>query len=238
MSSLYLIRHGQAGPRARYDALSDLGRRQAYLLGRYLAEQGVAFTACLAGCMNRQRQTAEEVWRAYRDCGVAAPDTISDASWNEFDMAGVFSEFSGLIAADDAAFRRDYEELMRKLDDAGSPVHHAWTDCDTQVMRAWMEARYQGCVESWEAFRRRVLAAREALAAYRPGETLAIFTSAMPIAIWVGAALGVADQKLMPLAGVMRNSAVTTMRLRGDELMLHSFNGVPHLNAAELRTYR
>jgi hypothetical protein len=42
----------------------------------------------------------------------------------------------------------------------------------------------------------------------------------------------------MRLAGVMRNSAVTSMRLRDDELMLFSFNGVPHLNAPELRTFR
>ena len=64
MSSVYLIRHGQAGTRGHYDALSDLGRRQAYLLGQHLAAQQVPFKAFIAGCLNRQRQTAEEVWRA------------------------------------------------------------------------------------------------------------------------------------------------------------------------------
>ena len=60
MSSLHLIRHGQAGRRGHYDALSDLGQRQAYLLGQYLAAQNVPFKAFIAGCLNRQRQTAAE----------------------------------------------------------------------------------------------------------------------------------------------------------------------------------
>ena len=79
MSSLYLIRHGQAGTRGHYDALSDLGHRQAYLLGQHLAAQKVPFKAMIAGCLNRQRQTADEVWRAYREAGVAVPDMVSDA---------------------------------------------------------------------------------------------------------------------------------------------------------------
>ena len=238
MSSLYLIRHGQAGTRGHYDALSDLGRRQAYLLGQHLAAQKVPFTAFMAGCLNRQRQTAEQVWRAYREGGLATPDIVLDPQWNEFDMTGVFSEYAPLLREDDPQFRQDYQELLRKLEDEHSPVHHTWTDCDTRVMRAWMEGRYTCRTESWVAFGQRVMGARASLAAYRPGDAVAISTSATPIAIWVAAALGISDGKIMPLAGVMRNSAVTTMRLRDDELMLVSFNGVPHLNAPELRTFR
>ena len=127
---------------------------------------------------------------------------------------------------------------MRRLEDEHSPIHHVWTGCDTQVMRAWIEGRYPCRAESWAAFGQRVLGARASLAAYQRGDAVAIFTSATPIAIWVAAALGISDGHIMRLAGVMRNSAVTTMRLRDDELMLFSFNGVPHLNAPELRTFR
>ena len=45
MSAVYLIRHGQAGLRHNYDALSDLGRTQARLLGEYLAAQKIQFSA-------------------------------------------------------------------------------------------------------------------------------------------------------------------------------------------------
>lgn len=238
MSSIYLIRHGQAGTRGHYDELSDLGKRQAYLLGQHLAAQKVSFQALIAGCRNRQQQTAAEVRRAYGDAGVAVPGIVSEPNWNEFDMTAVFSEFAPLLSQADPQFKHDYQELLRKLEDANSPIHHAWTDCDTQAMRAWMEGRYPCRTESWEAFRGRVLSACAFLGGHASGDAVAVFTSATPISIWVAAALGVPDGKIMRLAGVMYNSAVTTMRLRDGEPMLFSFNGVPHLNEPQLRTFR
>ncbi len=92
--------------------------------------------------------------------------------------------------------------------------------------------------ESWVAFHQRVLSARTSLDPYQPGDAVAIFTSATPISIWTAAALGVSNGHIMRLAGVMYNSAVTTLRLRGDDLMLFTFNGVPHLNDPQLRTFR
>ena len=238
MSSLYLIRHGQAGTRGHYDALSELGRGQTYLLGEHLAAQKVRFKALISGCLNRQRQTAEEVWRGYRDAGVPVPDIVPDGNWNEFDMTGVFSEFAPRLCEADPQFKRDYDELMRKLEDTGSPIHHAWTECDTQAMRAWMEGRYPCSTESWDAFQRRVLGARKSLGVYESGDAVAIFTSAAPIAIWVAASLGVSNGQIMRIAGVLYNSAVTTMRLRDDEVTLFSFNGVAHLTEPRLRTFR
>ena len=238
MISVYLIRHGQAGTRGRYDALSDLGKRQAYVLGQYLAAQKIPFKALIAGCRNRQQQTAAEVWRAYREAGVAAPEIVSEPAWNEFDMTAVFSEFAPLLSEADPQFKQDYQELLRKLEDANSPIQHAWTDCDTQAMRAWMEDRYPCQTESWAAFRRRVLGARRSLGEFDSGDAVAVFTSATPISIWVASALGVPDSHIMRLGGVMYNSAVTTMRLRDDDLMLFSFNGVPHLSEPQLRTFR
>ena len=107
MSFVYLIRHGQAGTREHYDALSDLGRRQAYLLGQHLAAQNVPFKALIAGCRNRQQQTAAEVWRAYREAGVAALEILSDPNWNEFDMTAVFSECAPLLSEADPRFKQD-----------------------------------------------------------------------------------------------------------------------------------
>ncbi len=238
MSSIYLIRHGQAGTRADYDALSDLGHQQAYLLGQHLAARKIPFKAFIAGGRNRQKETAAEVWRAYREAGIPVPDIVSEPKWNEFDMAAVFSEFAPLLCEADPKFKKDYDELMLKLQVADSPIHQAWTECDTATMRAWMQGRYPCRTETWLAFRERVLSAHAELAQYEPGDTVAVFTSAAPISIWVAASLGVSDSQVMKLAGVMLNSAVTTMRVRGDESMLFSFNNVPHLDDLRLRTFR
>jgi broad specificity phosphatase PhoE len=240
LSSIYLIRHGQAGTRSEYDALSDLGHQQAHLLGQYLAAQKVQFKAFIAGCRNRQQQTAQEVWRAYREAGVAVPDIVPEPKWNEFDMTAVFGEFAPRLCETDPQFKQDYEELLRRLEaeDKDSPIHHAWTDCDTQAMVAWMEDRFPCQTESWAAFRRRVLSCGAPLAQYQPGDAVAVFTSAAPIAIWVADSLGVSDGNLLRLAGVLLNSAVTTMRRREDGPRLFSFNGVAHLTEPHLRTFR
>ncbi|HVF57759.1 MAG TPA: hypothetical protein VM934_16520 [Pyrinomonadaceae bacterium] len=40
------------------------------------------------------------------------------------------------------------------------------------------------------------------------------------------------------LAAVARNTSLTVLRLRGEELHLSTFNETPHLNSPELRTLR
>ncbi len=70
------MRHGQAGTRDSYDSLSELGRRQARLLGEYFVSQGIEFTAAYVGAMSRQQQTAAEVVAAYADAGVGFPEIV------------------------------------------------------------------------------------------------------------------------------------------------------------------
>ncbi len=113
MSSLYLVRHGQAGLRHNYDQLSPMGRRQARLLGEWLATQQVRFRAIYAGSMLRQRQTAEEVREAYQAAGVDVPDICTDTGWNEFDLDQVYRELAGILCEADPQFRADYEEMRR-----------------------------------------------------------------------------------------------------------------------------
>jgi len=238
LSSIYLIRHGQAGLRHSYDSLSDLGRRQARLLGEYLARQNIRFSAIYSGELNRQRETACEAVRMLEDAGVPAPRIETDARWNEFDLDGVYQAIAPQLAAEDAEFRVQHDELKRMLADDKSPVHRAWTKCDTAVVRAWVEARYEVPEESWIAFQERICGCLEKLGRVPSGETVAVFTSATPMAVWTGMALGLNDRHVLRLAGVTYNTALTTMRLRDGDLILFSFNGTPHLLEPELRTFR
>ena len=60
MSVLYLVRHGQASfGTDDYDRLSDLGKEQSRITGRFLAAQGIEPDRIVHGEMLRQRQTAE-----------------------------------------------------------------------------------------------------------------------------------------------------------------------------------
>src|SRR2546421_7898786 len=76
MSSVYLVRHGQAGTRDSYDSLSELGRRQSRLLGEYLLSQGIEFTAAYSGALLRQQQTAVEISTAYARATLPFPEII------------------------------------------------------------------------------------------------------------------------------------------------------------------
>jgi broad specificity phosphatase PhoE len=238
LSSLYLMRHGQAGLRHNYDTLSDLGRTQARLLGEYLAGQKVQFSAVYAGALARQRETAREVLSALAKAGVKAPEIQIDPRWSEFDLDAVYRAIAPRLSAEDPGFQAEHEKLLRMLEQEDSPAHRSWTQCDTLVVRAWVDGRYEVPGESWEAFRERVSASIETLNQFPPGEAVAVFSSATPIAVWVGMALGLNGRHVLRLAGVTYNAALTTMRVRESDLALFSFNGTPHLLEPHLRTFR
>ena len=86
-------------------------------------------------------------------------------------------------------------------------------------------------------FQARVGRAMNAMAGYASGESIAVFTSATPIAISIGTAVGAANGRIMRLAGVMYNSAVSTVRLKHRDLTLYTFNRTAHL-PPDLRTFR
>src|SRR3954463_13985995 len=110
MSRLYMVRHGQAGTRQAYDSLSDLGRRQAQLLGEYFAAQGIRFTAAYCGELLRQRQTAEEVRQACLAAAAPFPQIEVEPCWNEFDLDHVYTGLAPQLCAADPEFSREYEE--------------------------------------------------------------------------------------------------------------------------------
>lgn len=243
MSVLYLVRHGQAGTRENYDSLSDLGRRQARLLGEHFAAQGVLFESAWSGSLARQRATAEEVLGAIGErTGCAVPVIRVDPGWDEFDLAQVYVEMAPHLAAADADFRREYEEMQSAVAASqgahDAPVHRRWNDCDKKVVRAWIEGRHEYSGESWPEFRVRALGALSRIVDAGHEGNAIVFTSATPIGVCAAHSLEIQDGRAMSLAGVLLNASVSTLRLRAPEIRLFSFNGVPHLDDASLRTFR
>lgn len=237
MSALYLIRHAQAGPRNQYDKLSVLGGEQARRLGDHLASEPVAFEAVYCGSLERQQRTAEAVAAAYRERGVPFPEVQSDPRWDEFDLGDVYSALAGPLSRDDPEFGREFAEMMRLISDENHALHRNHNHCDIAIIRAWVAERYPYEGESWQAFRSRVTEPLSTLTQHESGKKIAVFTSATPISLWVGQALGLDDQNIWRIAGVAYNTGITTMRVNGNECRLFSFNGVPHLDE-EMRTFR
>jgi len=238
VSQVYLIRHGQAGPRNRYDTLSDLGRKQAEHLGESLASSGLRFDRVLVGRLERQRLTAQAVRNAYQSAGVPFPEIEEVPEWDEFDLGHVYERLADALAADDPEFAAEYRAMVAQIDDPDAPVHRAHNNCDIAVVRAWVEERYAYDGESWTGFRARVLRGLDALDDHQPGGRTAVFTSATPVGISVGHALGLDDAGLWRLAGVAYNSGVSTLRASKGDRRLFSFNSVAHLRDSSAWTFR
>jgi broad specificity phosphatase PhoE len=243
LSSIYLVRHGQAGTRDSYDSLSELGRRQARLLGEYFVSQGIEFTGAYVGSMSRQRQTAEEVAAAYREAGARFPEIVIESGWDEFDLAQVYRELAPRLCEEDAEFRDDYRAMRVEVEasagETDAEVHRRWRPCDTKVVEAWVGGRYPYGGETWQQFCERVAACRLKLGEPERGASVVVFTSAAPTAVCAGLALDIEDdRRVRQLAGVLRNTSYTVLGRRVEGLRLFTFNETPHLNRPELRTLR
>ena len=242
MSRVYLVRHGQAGTRKDYDALSELGRRQARLLGEYFASEKIHFAAAYSGALVRQQETACEVSAVYREAGVCFPEIVPEPGWNEFDLTHVYRALAPQLCAEDSEFEREYHELVAQARAAAeqpeATVNRKWLPCDAKVVEAWMHGRHAYDGETWQAFRERVVACQTKLEPAERDANVVVFTSATPIGIWTALAMEIHDARAMRLAGVLHNASFTLMRLHEGQLRLHSFNGIPHLGEPGLRTYR
>src|ERR1041384_3964402 len=253
MSTIYFIRHAQAGSRDNYDLLSDLLWWHAKKLGEHFAEQGITLRAVYAGGMRRQRETAELACEAIVRAGLFAPDVVVDERWNEFSLISVYRRLAKLMMKEDAAFARDIREMQEAIardphTTGGAVVEAIARDphttggavgrCDQAVIRAWMENRYPDHEdESWSSFRTRITTCSKALEANNSDAAIAIFTSATPIAIVASAALGLTDDKLLSILGVIYNTSISAFRERNGELRLFTFNATPHLGVSQ-RTFR
>lgn len=242
MTRIYLVRHGQAGTRDHYDALSDLGRRQSRLLGEYFVAQKTIFTSAISGGNSRQQQTAEEVRAAYSQAGLDFPALTTDEAWKEFDLDHIYRELAPRLCADDAQFRRDFEVMREQVRASrGKPeaeIHRRWMPTDGKVVEAWVRKRYAYSGESWASFRERIAGRRVAIQDGQARANIAVFTSATPTAIWVGMALDLDEKHIFALAGVLQNASFSVLRQSALDLRLFSFNEVPHLPSPELRSHR
>jgi broad specificity phosphatase PhoE len=235
LGTIYLVRHGQAGTREHYDVLSELGRQQAVLLGRYWQREAVMFDTVYSGALSRQQQTAQLALQQMAQPVVPQPD----AQWNEFSLAHVYQGMLPLLLRDDAAFAADYAAMQEALRVDAHAVRGAVGRCDRAIIEAWMNERfdeYEG--ETWATFRARVQNALPALFAAAEQQTLAVFTSATPIAITVSEVLGVSNAKTLGLMAMVQNSSVTTLRVRDGETWLAGFNALAHLPEPNMRTFR
>jgi broad specificity phosphatase PhoE len=231
---LYLVRHAQASfGGADYDRLSDVGRRQAALLGDWWKRTGVRLNGVATGSQLRHRQSAEACLQAMGETGIT-PEI--DPELNEYDHDDVLRRHRPDLG-DAAALQR----FLAGEKEPRRAFHRVFAAAVERWVGGAHDADYR---EPWPAFRARCAGALEALALRAQGEgrvATAVFTSGGPITVVCQVALGIPDARILDLNWALLNAGVTQVRSRSSGLRLSQFNSVSHLDLAcdaSLITYR
>ena len=216
MTTIYLVRHGQASFGAEsYDKLSPNGEQQAKLLGQYFDDILKEAPYVVAGSMQRHQQTAKI---SLAEC-FPESEIVTIPAWNEFNHQQVFAQYEPrfnqpeLLKADVAQHENPRAYLSKIFEGAierwtGGDYHHEYE-------------------ESWPEFKARVENGLQHLCdelANTQPRYAVVFTSGGVISVAVGKLLGLSPEKTFALNWAIANTSLTTLRLVGNEAQLLSLN--------------
>jgi broad specificity phosphatase PhoE len=232
MSTLYLVRHGQASFGSDdYDRLSPTGEAQVRELGRYFSGLGEHIDHIYSGSLRRQRQTAEIV---AAELGASAPPIGIEPAFDEYDSDVILQTFAKSLSPAELAtagwpeLRHDRKKFQFFLERAA---------------RAWVEAQIQAEeMTPWHGFHGRISKALEHLMrSHGRSKTLLISTSGGVIGTVVAHVLGLSNHLGIELNWAVHNASITRLFYSSEKVSLSMFNALPHLDRAEWRhliTYR
>jgi broad specificity phosphatase PhoE len=220
MGVLLLVRHGQASlGAADYDRLSELGRRQAQVVGARLAGPGLTIDRVVAGELSRQRDTAEAIMNAL---GRPLSELGSDGRLDEYDHVAVMARHdAGISFANATADGERGRQLQSALEEA---------------IGSWISGGSE-YGESHDTFIERVQGAIGDLVT-KPGGTIAV-TSGGVIAAYCALSLGLPVERWPSLARLVVNASITKIISGRTGTSLVTFNDHAHLESDRaLITYR
>ena len=229
MALILLVRHGQASFGASdYDVLSDLGERQARLVGERLRALP-RVDVVLHGAMKRQERTADLLIE-----GLGADVRRErDERWDEYDHEALLS---GAMPTDD-----DREAFAAEMAAAEDP-RRAFQKAFERATARWTAGSHDHDYhEPFPAFLERVHAAMEALATGLGRDDCAVVaTSGGVIAAVCAKLLGLDGPAWANLNRVIVNTSVTKLVHGRSGLTLLSVNDHAHLEGEhrDLLTYR
>jgi broad specificity phosphatase PhoE len=227
MTTIYLIRHGQASFGAEsYDQLSPNGELQAKLLGQYFDQILKEAPYVVSGSMQRHQQTAN---LTLAQCFPEA-EIQTDSAWNEFNHQQVFARYEP----------RFNEPHLLKQDVAKEDNPRAYlAKIFEGAIERWTGGDYHHEYdESWPHFKNRVETALQnlcdELAKIKPRYAV-VFTSGGVISVAAGKLLELNANRTFALNWAIANTSMTTLRLVGNEPQLLSLNEHHFIKAEDSR---
>jgi broad specificity phosphatase PhoE len=221
LSTLELIRHGQASfGAADYDVLSEIGVRQAVLLGEHFAATGQRCDAFFSGPRKRQIDTARHL----------AQSAAGAVKFPELQIIDELDEYPAFeLAKYSIPSLVEIDDEVKAIAADGLP-HREGRMFEAMILR-WLDGRLEcGPHETFAAFDMRVRRGLAKMTTHAgKGITVVAVTSGGPISIALAAALDLGARAILKLQSSTYNASVSQLKYRGNELKLTAFNGVPHL---------
>ena len=140
MSSLTLVRHGQARPfEDNPDRLSPLGQTQAHLLGAYWLDKNVVFDEVYTGTLTRQQQTESLVREVYSQSGRPWPAAQVMQEFDEYHADSIWKKFVPVLVHQNPSFAKLFADYQQ---DCNGPNHNRSFQIALEaVMRCWQIGR-------------------------------------------------------------------------------------------------
>ena len=244
MTTLLFARHGQASfGQENYDQLSDLGSKQAQLLGSQYARLPRKIDRMITGTLSRQRDSAKYFLQGYQAGLEASNQTGLDynladlaqpqvlAGLNEFNHEDIFIKSNPKFATQAG--------VMTEINTSPEPMGRL-AELFYESMQRWHSGDFdEEYLESWPAFNARVQQTLQRIIKltqeFDAPKTLLIFTSGGVIAALAAALLGdgkADSQAALRLTPSLLNTGVTSVSLKGGRPRLLAFNEHTHLLAA------
>jgi broad specificity phosphatase PhoE len=218
LASILYARHGQASAGSEdYDRLSALGRRQASLLGHYLARSSQIPSRLFSGTLRRHRDSIALVREAFGEHRHSLPEVIEVPDLNEFDFKTVVD-----------CYLREHPQFAHALTTLErTAVYRLLKD----ALGAWSRDELELADEHrWSSFRNRVHSAAEQVETHaRSSGPALVMTSGGVMAMVAQRALGVADEQVVELNLSLNNSALAEFVLSPGGARLMTWNSLPHL---------
>lgn len=236
--TLVFVRHAQGSLfSSNYDQLSELGKKQARLLGEHWGRRAEQFDAVFTGPAQRHRDTESLARGAAQAAGTQWPAAIVIEALDEHDAAGLMRGVIPQVSEKREDLRPLLERALGKIEDKRER-QRVWEALFVEVLAMWRagEVGAEG-IETWPAFRARVHDGLDEVLAQSEGKQVAVYSSVGPAAVILARALGTTDHVAYETAWRLLNCSVCRFVRTEASLGVDSLNAVPHLEP-ELWTTR
>jgi broad specificity phosphatase PhoE len=236
VSTLYLVRHGQASFHAEdYDVLTELGAQQSRALGEDCAARGLAFDAVYTGPCQRQRDTYTHVRQAALEAGQELPEAVTIDDFDEIDIQALTDQAMARVLPSCPDLREQIKK--QQLDEAARVAMRHYGGVVRALLKRWAAGDLDG-IESFDVFYARVSGAlSQVMREQGRNKRVAVVTSGGPVCMAMRLALGFAPSEAIDLMWIVYNASVTTFAFTEERFTLTGFNSIGHLRERRLQTH-